>query len=82
MKNERYMKRLLCYISVLLFIVEATYAQGVIRQAPAGFDTLHANIPHGTIDTITYESKTVGVKRRAIIYTPPGFSKKNIVLYY
>jgi len=77
MKNERYMKRLLCYISVLLFIVEATYAQGVIRQAPTGFDTLHANIPHGTIDTIAYDSKTVGVKRRAIIYTPPGFSKKD-----
>lgn len=30
----------------------------------------------GKIDTISYPSKTVGVNRKAIIYTPPGFSKK------
>src|SRR6478752_2498637 len=52
-------------------------SQEIIKQAPAGFDSLRATIPHGKIDTITYESKTVGIKRRAIIYTPPGFSKKN-----
>ena len=41
------------------------------------------NIVHGTIDTITYESKTVESKRRAIIYTPPGYSqKKNYPVLY
>ncbi|MEX6686346.1 alpha/beta hydrolase-fold protein [Danxiaibacter flavus] len=71
------MKRLLFYIFALLYCAGALHAQDVIQQAPTGFDTLRANISHGTIDTITYDSKTVGVKRRAIIYTPPGFSKKN-----
>ncbi|HWJ89903.1 MAG TPA: alpha/beta hydrolase-fold protein, partial [Flavisolibacter sp.] len=33
-------------------------------------------IPHGRIDTISYSSKTVGTIRRALVYTPPGFSKK------
>jgi len=33
-------------------------------------------IPHGKIDTISYDSKTVGTTRRSLIYTPPGFSKK------
>src|SRR5688500_2275557 len=53
------------------------------KQAPKGFDSLRAEIPHGKIDTISYTSKTVGNKRRAIVYTPPGYSKnkKYPVLY-
>jgi enterochelin esterase-like enzyme len=44
---------------------------------------LLADIPHGRIDTVSYDSKTVGVKRKATIYTPPGYSddKKYPVLY-
>jgi len=52
-------------------------AQEILKQAPAGFDSLQESIPHGKIDTISYDSKTVGTTRRAIIYTPPGYSKKN-----
>lgn len=53
------------------------------KQAPKGFDSLRSEIAHGKIDTISYTSKTVGNKRRAIVYTPPGFSKnkKYPVLY-
>jgi enterochelin esterase-like enzyme len=50
--------------------------QHILKHAPQGFDSLLAGIPHGKIDTISYDSKTVGAKRRALIYTPPGFSKK------
>ena len=44
---------------------------------------ISSGIPHGKIDTIIYESKTVGNKRKALIYTPPGYSKekKYPVLY-
>ncbi len=58
-------------------------SQDVIKQAPRGFDSLRSNIPHGKIDTISYYSKTVGTSRKALIYTPPGFSKrkKYSVLY-
>lgn len=58
-------------------------SQSSVKQAPAGFDSLRADIPHGKIDTISYVSKTVGTNRRAIIYTPPGFSrKKNYPVLY
>ncbi|HZY79491.1 MAG TPA: alpha/beta hydrolase-fold protein [Cyclobacteriaceae bacterium] len=33
-------------------------------------------LAQGRIDTISYSSKTVGVKRKALVYTPPGFSSK------
>ena len=51
--------------------------------APAGFDNLRNNIPHGELQTAQYESKTVGTKRNLLIYTPPGFSQtiKYPVLY-
>ena len=53
------------------------------RQAPPGFDSLRAGIAHGKIDTIRYASKTVGTTRKALIYTPPSYSKskKYPVLY-
>ncbi len=51
-------------------------AQEIVKHAPPGFDSLRENIPHGKIDTITYDSKTVGTQRRAIIYIPPAYSKK------
>lgn len=47
-----------------------------IVQAPLGFDVLNPNIKAGKIETITYESKTVGSVRKATVYTPPGFNKK------
>lgn len=58
-------------------------AQSLEKQAPLGFDVVRNDIPKGKIDTISYNSKTVGVTRRAIIYTPPSYSKskKYPVLY-
>lgn len=60
-----------------IMMVGATNAQEIVKQAPPGFDSLHPAIAHGRVDTITYTSKTVGANRRALIYTPPGYSKKN-----
>jgi len=53
------------------------------REAPAGFDQKRENIPHGKIDTVSYKSKTVGTTRKALVYTPPGYTnkKKYPVLY-
>jgi enterochelin esterase-like enzyme len=45
--------------------------------APKGFDVKRENIAHGTIETVEYDSKTVGNKRKMMIYTPPGYSTKN-----
>jgi enterochelin esterase-like enzyme len=67
---------------ILLFFAALTFSliansQNIARQAPPGYDSFRTDIAHGKIDTITYSSKTVGTNRRAIVYTPPGFSKKN-----
>jgi enterochelin esterase-like enzyme len=65
-----------------LFFAIPTFAQHAGLAAP-GFDVEIVAIPHGKIDTITYNSTTVGSSRKAIIYTPPGYSKnkKYPVLY-
>jgi len=70
------MKKVINLIAGVLML-GAINAQEIVKQAPKGFDSLRADIAHGRIDTITYASKTVGTNRRALIYTPPGFSKKS-----
>ena len=69
------MKKNTILIILLLFITGITNAQTAVKQAPAGFDVFRSGIPHGVIDTIKYDSKTVGVTRRATVYLPPGFTK-------
>ncbi len=63
-------------LAVQLLCLTALMAQPTDKQMPKGFDTLRTGIATGKIDTIVYASKTVGNNRRALIYTPPGFSKK------
>ncbi|MGD8781111.1 MAG: alpha/beta hydrolase-fold protein [Ignavibacteria bacterium] len=77
------MKKLLPPIFVLLSLYFFSNAQTIEKHAPAGFDSLRTGIAHGKIDSIYYNSETVGTKRKAMIYTPPGYSKdkKYPVLY-
>jgi enterochelin esterase-like enzyme len=42
---------------------------------PEGFDVKREKIECGKLEAIEYESKTVGVKRKAQVYLPPGYSK-------
>jgi len=51
--------------------------------APAGFDARRDGIGQGKLEVVEYDSKTVGVKRKMVVYTPPGYSKdqKYPVLY-
>ncbi len=50
---------------------------------PAGFNIKRDDIPHGKLEIIEYESKTVGTTRKMQVYTPPGYTsdKKYPVLY-
>jgi enterochelin esterase-like enzyme len=45
----------------------------IAPPAPEGFNTPRQGIPHGKIETIEYDSKTVGTKRKTLVYTPPGY---------
>jgi enterochelin esterase-like enzyme len=49
----------------------------------ADFDKARDGIVHGQVETVQYDSKTVGNPRKAIVYTPPGYSTntKYPVLY-
>lgn len=59
------------------FSIISTAQNLVEKTAPVGFDVMQADIPHGKIDSFEYTSKTVGVKRKSLIYYPPGYNKKN-----
>lgn len=50
---------------------------------PSGFDAERKDVPHGKLEMITYESKSVGTTRKMQVYTPPGYSeeKKYPVVY-
>jgi len=48
----------------------------MIASASAGFDQYRGNITRGVVETIEYDSKTVGNVRKAMVYTPPGFSSE------
>ena len=50
---------------------------------PAGFDAKRDGIPHGRLEMISYESKSVGATRKMQVYTPPGYSKdKKVPVLY
>ena len=52
-------------------------------EPPAGITANRAEIPHGKLEMIEYDSKSVGTRRKMQVYTPPGYSpdKKYPVLY-
>ncbi len=43
--------------------------------ASAGFDARREDVLQGRIETVEYESKAVGIRRRMVVYTPPGYSE-------
>ena len=50
---------------------------------PEGFDKARDGLAHGKLEMVEYDSKSVGNKRKALVYTPPGYSSdtKYPVLY-
>jgi enterochelin esterase-like enzyme len=50
---------------------------------PEGFDKAREGIAKGKLEMVEYDSKSVGNKRKALVYTPPGYSadQKYPVLY-
>ncbi len=69
------MKQIVLPAFFLLLFGLTAYSQGEPKQAPQGFDMVREGILQGKIDTIVYTSKTVGTNRKALVYTPPGFSE-------
>src|SRR5436853_27884 len=50
---------------------------GPFPAPPADYDKKRDGIDRGKLEMVEYDSTTVGVKRRARVYTPPGYSTDN-----
>jgi enterochelin esterase-like enzyme len=46
------------------------------NHAPADFIQVRPDIPKGKLETITYNSKSIGVDRKAVVYLPPNYDPK------
>jgi enterochelin esterase-like enzyme len=44
-----------------------------VSGAEGAFQAFNPNLRHGAVSAIEYTSSTLGVKRRAHVYTPPGY---------
>jgi len=71
---------------LLAFVAPPGLAQPADQKFPAppdGFDARREGIARGKVEVVEYDSTAVGIKRRARIYTPPGYSQdqKYPVLY-
>lgn len=71
------MKKFMNLVFLLMLFTGYLQGQQLEKEAPKGFDQEQEGISHGEIDSITYTSTTVGTTRKALVYTPPGYSKKN-----
>lgn len=62
---------------------KAEQAQEKFSAPPKGFDKRRDGIDRGKLETVEYDSTTVGAKRKTQVYTPPGYVKdqKYPVLY-
>ena len=82
--NDRIVALFAC--AVLAFGTVPAVAQSGDMSFPAppeGFDVRRDGIDHGKLELVEYDSTTVGIKRKARVYTPPVYSadQKYPVLY-
>lgn len=61
--------------------VMAQPKDGKYADPPKDYDKKRDNIERGKVEVVEYDSKTVGNKRKATIYTPPGFDPKGTTKY-
>ncbi|MCP9761971.1 alpha/beta hydrolase-fold protein [Lacihabitans soyangensis] len=70
------MKKLLSIIAILFLCQSISFAQNMEKEMPKGYENAKNGIAEGKIDTVLYESKTVGSTRKTLVYTPPNYDKK------
>ena len=74
------MTRTLWFLLAVMMSVMPTLAQPAGEKFPAppkAFDIRRDGVARGKLETIEYDSSTVGAKRKARVYTPPGYAKEN-----
>jgi enterochelin esterase-like enzyme len=65
----------------VLFLDPMAHAWGQteskLEPAPSGFATRRDGVERGKVETVEYDSKSVGDARKMMVYLPPGYSKDN-----
>jgi enterochelin esterase-like enzyme len=69
------MRQIIALTVVIMVYVYNANSQNTVTPAPAGIYIFRSDIHQGNTDTITCNSKTVGKKRKTLIYTPTGYLK-------
>lgn len=66
-----------------LFVVASSCEGQSLPIPPVGFDPVREGIARGKVETVEYDSPSVGTRRKMVVYTPPGMGKdrKLPVLY-
>ncbi len=73
--------------SAVLFLDPVVHAWGQtdskLEPAPSGFASRRDSVDRGQVETVEYDSKSVGDTRKMTVYLPPGYSQntKYPVLY-
>jgi len=62
------MKRLIGAFLVLM-------SSGLLAQTPEPLYLQVRQIPHGTVQSVAYKSKSLGTDRKMMVYTPPGYEQ-------
>lgn len=55
--------------------------EAVLEIPGSQFQAWDANLPHGTVASVDYWSKSLKARRRAHVYTPPGYEKGSAQRY-
>jgi enterochelin esterase-like enzyme len=67
--------------SAVLFLGPVALASGQtdskLEPAPSGFASRRDAAERGKVETVEYDSKSVGDTRKMTVYLPPGYSKEN-----
>lgn len=81
---QRVTNRFLAWSTLLALALAApAMAQPAkFAPAPAGFDQKRDNIQHGKVETVEYDSKTVGGKRKMLVYTAPTAKSEKLPVLY
>ncbi len=65
--------------SALIFLAPPARAwcqtESKLEPAPSGFASQRDGVERGKIETVEYDSKSVGDTRKMMVYFPPGYSK-------
>jgi enterochelin esterase-like enzyme len=83
---RRYLRHVVVGSAVLLLVptgLSWSQTDSKLEPAPSGFANRRESVERGKIETVEYDSKSVGDTRKMMIYLPPGYSSdtKYPVLY-